>query len=272
MNLPAIHEDAKNIYVSPLFLHLCPIDCRAPGTRKTRVISSFPIMRKGEPKLSDAERFKKHVEKLHESIVVKCHPAIFEVAQLWKELIEAIKNLGPKPPTELLQTIEGRMEEETERIRRKYSGDVQPAPNTFAVQTIFSDSALQSESDSQGITEWLHWERHRSTFKQDAEKRLAKDFDASQRVLRTASDLERLRCEKGPIQPFKGNLEHWNMFEVLWGYGLEKLSPEELAEFFDSYCPCGEPHDADALKKTRNRFRKTLAEAISTPDQSVKIE
>lgn len=36
-----------------------------------------------------------------------------------------------------------------------------------------------------------------------------------------------------PIRPFKGNLEHQNMFEVSWGFGIEKLSPDELS---DSTC------------------------------------
>lgn len=229
-------------------------------------------MRKGHSKLID-EGFRKRVKKRHESIVAKCHPAMFELAELWKESIEALKNLGPKPPAELVERINDRMENRLKSIHQKYSGHEQPAPDRFAATVIFSESAFQSESDSQGVAEWVHWERHKTPLKQDAEKRLAKDYDASRRVLRTASDLETIRCEKGPIQPFKGNLEHWNMFETLWGLGIENLSPEELVEFFDSYCPCGcEPHDPDALKKIRNRFRKTLAQASPTPNQSVKME
>jgi len=77
-------------------------------------------------------------------------------------------------------------------------------------------------------------------------------------VLRTITDVEQLRCSK-PIQAFKGNLEHSNMFENFLGFGLERLSPDELADFFDWFCPCGcEVHDADALKKQRVRCKRSL--------------
>jgi hypothetical protein len=73
--------------------------------------------------------------------------------------------------------------------------------------------------------------------------------------------LEALRCNR-KIQPFKGEIEHRSMFETLWGFGLENLTPEELVFFFDAYCPCGKVHDPDALKKARNRFRRVLQTAI----------
>jgi hypothetical protein len=79
--------------------------------------------------------------------------------------------------------------------------------------------------------------------------------------LRTAGDLEALRCNR-KIKAFKGEIEHRNMFENLWGFGLEKLTPEELVFFFDEYCPCGKFHDPDALKKARNRFRRFLQTSI----------
>jgi hypothetical protein len=52
------------------------------------------------------------------------------------------------------------------------------------------------------------------------------------------------------------------MFETLGGFGVERLTPEELVIFFDEYCPCGKVHDPDALKKVRNRFQKLLKRAI----------
>src|SRR5207248_7339950 len=100
-----------------------------------------------------------------------------------------------------------------------------------------------------------HFERHKMPMNTDLEKREAKDWPASHRVLRTADDVERLRCGKH-IRPFKGNQEHWNMFGCFWGFGLENLSPDELADVFDRWCPCGsEGHDPDALKKHRERFK-----------------
>jgi len=211
------------------------------------------------------EKVREWTEKRQESIIEKCHPATFELAQLFKECIEARKALGANLSPELIAKIDARMEERLEAIKRKYSGPVPPGPNTFAAQIIFSDEALTSESDTQGIVETLHWERWKIPLKQDLEKVRARDWDASRRVQRTISDLEQLRCGEGPIQRFRGNLEHSNMFQVLWGFGIENLTPLELADFFDSFCPCGsaEPHDPDALKKQRARFQIVLSKSIA---------
>lgn len=194
--------------------------------------------------------------------MAKCHPAIFELAQLWKESIAARNSLGVDPPSEILAELAAGFEKRLEEIQRKYSGNVPPDPNRFAAQVIFSDVALKSESDHLGVVEWIHFERHRTPLKMDVGKRSAKDYEASRRILRTAGDLEALRCNR-TIPAFKGGeTEHRSMFETLWGFGLEKLTPEELALFFDAYCPCEKVHDPDALKKARNRLRQVLERAI----------
>ncbi|HVB55208.1 MAG TPA: hypothetical protein VNE63_02090 [Candidatus Acidoferrales bacterium] len=219
-------------------------------------------MRRSEPQ--PVNKLETAVTKRHDSTVAKCHPAIFELAQLLKDSIEARKTLGPNPSRELVAKIEGRLDRRLAKIHEKYSGSVQPAPNTFAAQIMFSDDALKSDSDEPGIAEWIHFERHKKTAKVDAKKRAQRDWDAGRRVLRTASDLEQLRCGRGPLLPFKGDSDHSSMFGALWGLGIEKLAPEELADFFDLYCPCGrEGHDPDALKKQRTRFQNVLALAVS---------
>jgi hypothetical protein len=221
-------------------------------------------MKKGEPKPSIARQseLRRRVEQRQEAIVAKCHPAIFEIARLWKESIAAFNSLGADPPPEILAELEAGFEKRSEEIRRKHSGNVPPEPNTFAAQIMFSGAALESESDQLGVSEWIHFERHRTPLKVDVEKRSAKDYEASRRILRTADDLEALRCNR-KIQAFKGGeIEHRSMFETLWGFGVENLTPEELALFFDEYCPCGKVHDPDALKKSRNRFRLVLQKAI----------
>lgn len=152
------------------------------------------------------------------------------------------------------------MEKRLAEIYRKYSGNGQPAANTFAAQTIFREETLKSKDDGLGIFEGLHFERHRIPLKTDLKRSEDGDFKASQRILRTLKDLEQLRCDKGPIQPFKGNFEHSGIFEVLWGFGIDKLTPEELATFFDQYCRCNsEAHDPDALKHQRKRVKESLA-------------
>jgi hypothetical protein len=221
-------------------------------------------MRKGDATSvsTRVKQIRQRIERRHEEIVAKCHPAIFEIAQVWKESMTALNALGPNPPGEVVTEIRARLDTRLDEIQRKYSGNVRPAPNTFAAQVIFSDAALQSESDDQGVAEWIHFKRHRTPLKIDATKRRsAKDFDASRRILRTVGDLEALRCGN-KIKAFKGELEHGDMFETLWGFGVEQLTPEELVIFLDEYCPCGKVHDPDSLKKLRNRFKRSLQNAI----------
>jgi hypothetical protein len=198
-------------------------------------------MRTGEantPETREQSRF----DRQWESIASKCHPAIFELAQLWKD--------HPR---------NDQMEKRLAEIHRKYSGNVQPAANTFAAQIIFREETLKSKDDGLGIFEALHFERHRIPAKIDLKQSEDGNFEASQRILRTLRDLEQLRCSKGPIQPFKVNFEHSGMFEALWGFGIEKLTPEELATFFDQFCQCNsEAHDPDGLKHQQKRFKKSL--------------
>jgi len=212
-------------------------------------------MKRGQPK-PVVERLNDLAERRKNSIVEKCHPALFELAPLWKESIAEFQALGPNPPKELLAELERRFGRQLEEINRKYSGPIPPQPNTFAAQTIFTNEA--KGPDSVHIAEWIHFERNKIPFKDDLERRQEKDWKSTHRVLRTITDMEQLRCGKR-IRPFKGNLEHSNMFENFWGFGLEKLAPEELADFFDWFCPCGcEGHDPDALKKQRSRFRRSI--------------
>jgi|SRR5215472_223024 len=220
-------------------------------------------MKKGDPKPAAARvsELKRRVEQRQEAIVAKCHPALFDLAQLWKESIRALHSLGPQPPVELVAEIDARFERRCEEILLKYPGNVPPSANTFAAQIVFSHEALESKTDHRGVAEWIHFERHRTPLKVDLEKRAAKDYKASRRLLRTAGDWEARRCNR-KIQPFKGELQHRNLFETLWGFGLESLTPEELAFFFDEYCPCAKVHDPDALKKSRNRVRSFLQKAI----------
>ncbi|HET9285276.1 MAG TPA: hypothetical protein VFR24_25265 [Candidatus Angelobacter sp.] len=189
------------------------------------------------------------------SILKKCHPALFELAPLWKASITAFQALGPNA-AERVAEIEQEMEERLLEIHRKYSGPTAPAPDTFAAQSIFRTEPNMSDGD--GVADWLHFERHKIPLKDDLVKRQQKEWNSTGRVLRTITDVERLRCGKR-VLPFKGNLEHANMFENFWGFGLEKLSPDELADFFDWFCPCeSEGHDGDALKKHRARFKRAI--------------
>jgi hypothetical protein len=191
------------------------------------------------------------------------------MAKLWKDVIEGLKKAGKNPPKEAVDQLNSTFEKRVVEINARYPDLAQFNSQAFTDQSIFSDEAFQAGSgDYRGIIEWLHFERHRVPFKHDLREMKNGNWDASLRVQRTFGDAEKLRCKRGPILPFKGNLEHSNIFESFWGLGIERLTEEELADFFDKYCPCGlEAHDPNALTKHRRRFEKGLLAAIEESDE-----
>ena len=212
-------------------------------------------MKKGQAR-PVVQRVEELSERRKRSILKKCHPALFELAPLWKESIIEFQALGPNAPKDLAAELEQKFEKRLLEIHQKYSGPNPLEPNTFAAQVIFRNQ--EGLSDGDGIADWIHFERHKTPLKDDLEKRQSGDWNGTKRVLRTITDLEQLRCGK-PVRHFKGNLEHQSMFDSFWGFGIEKLSPDELSDFFDCFCPCGcEGHDSDALKKHRARFKRSI--------------
>src|SRR6267142_2170125 len=105
-------------------------------------------MRKGQPR-PVVERVEDLAEKRKNSILTKCHPALFELAPLWKESIIEFQRLGSNAPKELLAEFEQKFEKRLQEIQQKYSGPRPPAPNTFAAQAIFRNE--ENISDGDGI-------------------------------------------------------------------------------------------------------------------------
>lgn len=211
-------------------------------------------MRRGEALV----RVKEARERSNDEIVQNCHPAIFELAALWKEHIQGLNALGNTPPVELIAALESRTERKLKEIHRKYSETAPSIPNAPATLTIFSEVALSSKIDEQGIAEGLHWLRHKTPLQQDVAKMESKDGRAARRVMQTGIEYEALRCDRQKPRPFKNDLEHFTLFWALWDFGIGSLSPEALTDFLNDYCPCGTDHDPNALRKQRGRFQKSL--------------
>lgn len=215
--------------------------------------------------MDSSERTIKAIKKRLAAIQQKVHPALPELLTAFREAEEAWKSLSVAECTpERLQNIQQQLDRELDHIQRKYSGPVQAPRGTFGVEGIYTESALASGSKEEAaVAEYVHWHRHKEPFGKDRQKMDAKNHAASRRVQRTISDYETLRCGQGPIKPFKGDADHSDFFATGWGLGLEKLSPEELADFADCYCLCGkETHNADNLKQQRLRFKKARESAL----------
>jgi hypothetical protein len=111
---PAEHAQAAKIVLASQ--ETLPCDLRNFGAR-ARLLA----MKKGDPKLPRAteSELRREVEQRQEAIVAKCNPAIFELAQLWKESVVALNSLGANPPLEIRAELEAGFEKRSEEIRRK---------------------------------------------------------------------------------------------------------------------------------------------------------
>ena len=216
--------------------------------------------------MGSSDRAKDQVERRRESIQKKIHralPEIYTEFRAAENLRKSLKHFDRTP--ERLQEIQRQLDEKLESIERRYSGPEQAPKGTFAVETVFREETLASQSESAAVAEYLHWNRHKTPFERDAQQMQAKDHKASKRVQRSFQDFETLRCEVGQVKPFKGGqsgTDHSDFFLIGWGLGLENLSLEELADFADQYCICGgTEHSPDNLKQQRIRFKQALVKA-----------
>jgi hypothetical protein len=112
--------------------------------------------------------------------------------------------------------------------------------------------------DSEGIVEYLHFHRHGESLSATQTKDAKGDLDAWDKIARTGKDVRIIAFGKGPIKPFQGDTIHRQLLQLVICYERDPLTAEELAQCFDEYCAFGEDHDADALRKMRNRFEAEL--------------
>lgn len=119
------------------------------------------------------------------------------------------------------------------------------------------------ENESRLLFQWLHWERHHESADKADEADRRGDLRAYDRLARTGRDWRTIYHKKGAIKPFQGGLYHQDIFQFGFSFasGMENLTGEELAEFFDLFCPCEKTHDARALQKQLARLLKDLEAA-----------
>jgi hypothetical protein len=204
----------------------------------------------------------------------KLQPVFFELAEVnrefekrWAQLqTECRRELdaaGPKQ-TELQKEISARFLSERSRLDRwseerlvDINGRYTPVPhNPIAYSYLTLDPPI---TDSEGIKEYLHFHRHGEALRVTETKDAQGDLNAWDKISRTERDVRILAFGKGPIAPFQEDVVHRQLLQLVICYETERLSGEELAECFDKYCACEkEDHDADALRKMRDRFEAEL--------------
>lgn len=139
------------------------------------------------------------------------------------------------------------------------------APLCYPYLTDLPKEMPSEQREAQTLFEWIHWERHHESASQDLAADTQGDLDAWQRLTRTGTDWRTISFKKGPIKPFQGGIYHQDLLQIGLSFasGMERLTAEELADFFDTYCPCGtEVHDSGALRKQCLRLVKDLEKTV----------
>jgi hypothetical protein len=211
----------------------------------------------------------------------KLYPVFFELAlcnkefetrfgELQRKVKEELSSLGPNASPEIRKENEQRyygglaelvrwQEERLIEINQRYT----PVPyNPLAFSYLTLD---QPVSDQQGIGEYIHFHRHGESLRFTAGNETSGNLVAHDKIARTERDLFQVMHGKGPIKPFQENLTHRQLLQLVIAFEKEPLTAEELAECFDHFCACGKVHDADGLRKMRNRFEAELRKNPAEP-------
>jgi hypothetical protein len=86
--------------------------------------------------------------------------------------------------------------------------------------------------------------------------------DSSGMMMRIIEDGHKLRYGD-VVTPPKGKMDHRIILDMGLGRGLEKLTNEELAEFFDEFCPtCEKEHDSDSMGRQRKAIEEQRKAAL----------
>lgn len=207
------------------------------------------------------ERLQISARRRRRAIQEKVHPALAPMLHVYKEALTAAQDLGPNPPAELVAGIQAHLEKELQKIAKKYPEVPIPAAALVHPNLLSSEPIEEAKT----LLEAFHFWRHMKALPRDLKADIS-DTECYKRFRRTLDDYQTLAAGRGPIKRFKADLDHMDIF--LWGLGmgLERLTAQELADFFEENCWCGKTHDADALKKQRKRILKALSAAAKPAD------
>ena len=194
--------------------------------------------------------------KSHDSWKAKVHPAFLKIGKLWSDFHNSVRSSEGNGVTRNVREFRANVLQTRDELLKQYpeltpgwpSNHVRAASNRF----------LSERDVVLGILEWLCWRRTGQSLTVLLAEEKAGSLEAHDKVHRVRDDFWRAVHARQPVEPFKGNPDHCELLELGLNLGLKALTAEELAECFDELCPCGETHDADALKKLRVRVCKRL--------------
>jgi hypothetical protein len=185
-------------------------------------------------------------------------------AQLQDQCRQELKLAGPAASPKVRDEIVSRFRKGTAQLERWFDEklvDIDKRHKPIAYNPLaYSYFTLDSPmSDSEGLRQYLHFHRHGESVEVTEAKDAQGDIESWDKIARTEKDLRILTFGKGPITPFQEDAVHRQLLQLVICYESERLTAEEIAECFDKYCACGkENHEADSLRKMRDRFEAEL--------------
>jgi hypothetical protein len=147
------------------------------------------------------------------------------------------------------------------------SGDSKFAEAMKAIQERIPTEALATDLN-QVLPSAISLLKYQATIPELRSQEMRGDRNAGRKVVETADFYNRWMHEQLPHSGvrFKTNARH-NVL-VLYGLagGLDRLSSRELADFFDQFCPCGETHTLEVLRRLRRKLVAVLGRGSEAAD------
>jgi hypothetical protein len=138
-------------------------------------------------------------------------------------------------------------------------GDPRFAEAVSAMQRGMPREALTLDLD-EALPNIISLLKYQKTIPELLQREKRGDRSAGRQVVETEDVYNRWMHDQLPVGGvrFKTNARH-NLL-MLYGLtgGLERLTTRELTDFFDQFCPCGETHTLEVLRRLRRKLLKVL--------------
>jgi hypothetical protein len=128
-----------------------------------------------------------------------------------------------------------------------------------AIQPTIPEEALTTDLN-QALPSIISLLRYHATLPELQWREMRGDKNAGRQVVETVDLYNRWMHEqlpRGGVR-FKTNASHNLLMLVGLAGGLERLASRELADFFDQFCPCGETHTLEVLRRLLRKLVKVL--------------
>ena len=137
------------------------------------------------------------------------------------------------------------LDRELDEVSQRF-GDVDYNPLPFGY--LYTPTGARDD-ESHTFVRAHHWARHQESVDATIARDQMGDSKAWDDWHRTGADIRKLAHRKGPIKPFKVDLAHRDLLQLVMAYEVEPLTADERAECFDAFCGCGNIH----MMPTRSR-------------------